>query len=141
MPSVYSINDELVWEISAQESYRAHVKALADSINDTARMARTMLSLLLVVALYMGFTLRSSSDENLFLNAPVPVLQVGFSIDIAQSYIFAPPIFLYLHFQVLFLLSILDQKIRKFNAILDQEYCRSSGSISQREVLSNSDFR
>ena len=84
-------------------------------------MARATLALLLTAALYLGFTLLSSTDENLLLNAQVVVLQVGFGMALEQSYIFGPPIFLYLHVQGLFLLSILARKVQGFKDALDQE--------------------
>ena len=106
---------------SIDEARHERLKALADSINETARMARATLALLLMTALYLGFTLLSSTDENLLLNAQVAVLQVGFGMALEQSYIFGPPIFLYLHVQGLFLLNILARKVRRFKDTLGQE--------------------
>ena len=84
-------------------------------------MARATVALLLTAALYLGITLLSSTDENLLLNAQVAVLQVGFGMALEQSYIFGPPIFLYLHVQGLFLLNILARKVRRFKDTLGQE--------------------
>ena len=96
MSDRHTSNDaEPVWE--RRNAGRERLKVLADSINDTARMARATLSLLLVVALYLGFTLLSSTDENLILNAEVAILQVGSGIALKQSYTFGPWVFLYLH--------------------------------------------
>ena len=106
---------------SIDEARHERLKALADSINETARMARATVALLLTAALYLGITLLSSTDENLLLNAQVAVLQVGFGMSLKQSYIFGPPIFLYLHVQGLFLLSILARKVQEFNDALDRE--------------------
>ena len=106
---------------SIDEARHERLKALADSINETARMARATVALLLTAALYLGITLLSSTDENLLLNAQVAVLQVGFGMALEQSYIFGPPIFLYLHVQGLFLLSILARKVQEFNDALDRE--------------------
>ena len=100
---------------SIDEARHERLKALADSINETARMARATVALLLTAALYLGITLLSSTDENLLLNAQVAVLQVGFGMALKQSYIFGPLIFLYLHVQGLFLLSILARKVQEFN--------------------------
>ena len=120
MSDRHTSNDaEPAWE--RRNAGRERLKALADSINDTARMTRATLSLLLVVALYLGFTLVSSTDENLILDAEVAVLQVGSGIALKQSYIFGPWIFLYLHLQALFLLSILHRKMEKFNTALHSE--------------------
>ena len=102
------------------EASHEHLKTLADSINETARMARATVALLLTAALYLGSTLLSSTDENLLLNAQVAVLQVGFGMALEQSYIFGPPIFLYLHLQGLFLLNVLYRKIQGFETVLNQ---------------------
>lgn len=90
---------------------------LVESINDTARMARTMLSLLLVAALVVVLILSFSSDENLFRDVSVDLPQVGIGISIKQSYIVAPLIFLYLHLQVLYLLSVLARKMWAFRKL------------------------
>ena len=89
---------------------------LIESINDTARMARTMLSLLLVAALVLQI-LSFSPDENLFRDVSVELPQIGIGISIKQSYIVAPLIFLYLHLQVLYLLSVLARKMRAFREL------------------------
>lgn len=98
---------------------------LIESINDTARMARTMLSLLLVAALVLVLILSFSSDENLFRDVSVELPQVGIGISIKQSYIVAPLIFLYLHLQVLYLLSVLARKMwalkKKLREVTHQE--------------------
>ena len=76
-----------------REEPRARLHRLADSINDTARMAQTSLSIMLLVALYLGLTLVSPTDKNLFFNGQGTLPQMGVGISVAQGYIFAPPIF------------------------------------------------
>ena len=105
-----------------REAQQARLHRLADSINDTARMARTSLSLVLLVALYLGLTLVASTDENLLLNGQVTLPQAGVGITVRQSYIFAPPIFFYLHIQLLFLLGVLARKVHTFEAALKEEF-------------------
>ena len=122
---------------SIDEARHERLKALADSINETARMARATVALLLTAALYLGFTLLSSTDENLLLNAQVAVLQVGFGMALEQSYIFGPPIFLYLHVQGLFLLSILARKVQGFKDALDQELSEIPDSYRVRQEYWN----
>ena len=104
------------------EERRARLHRLADSINDTALMARTSLSIMLLVALYLGLTMVASTDENLFLNGQVTLPQAGVGISVVQSYLFAPPVFFYLHIQLLFLLSVLARKIRTFEGALKKEF-------------------
>ena len=127
------IEDNTAWEIHTREARHARLRSLADSINDTARTARNSLSLLLIVALYLGLTLMSSTDENLLRNGQVVLPQVGVGISVSQSYIFAPPIFLYLHIQLLFLLTVLARKVRTFEAALEEEFPDAASQNKQKE--------
>ena len=99
-------------------------------------MARATLSLLLVVALYLGFTLLSSTDENLLLNAEVTVLQVGSGIALKQSYTFGPLVFLYLHLQALFVLRILHRKVSRFDTDLSHGHNSQLTPLEYWEWLS-----
>jgi len=85
-------------------------------------MARNSLSLLLIVALYLGLTLAASTDENLLRNGQVVLPQAGAGLPVAQSYIFAPLVFLYLHVQLLFQLTVLARKVRTFEVALKEEF-------------------
>ena len=81
-----------------------------------------MLSLLLVAALVVVLILSFSSDENLFRDVSVELPQVGIGISIQQSYIVASLIFLYLHLQVLYLLSVLARKMWAFMEELEETH-------------------
>ncbi|MGA0336763.1 MAG: hypothetical protein ACO3LD_10970, partial [Luminiphilus sp.] len=65
------IDADRAWDIHQPEARAGKLGRLADSINDTARMARNTLTAQLVVALYLGLTLLSSTDLNLFVNGQV----------------------------------------------------------------------
>ena len=104
------------------EVRHARLRALADSINDTARMARGTLSLVLLAALYLGLTLLSSTDENLLRNGKVLLPQVGVGVSVVQSYFFAPLIFFYLHGHALLMLTVLARKVRTFESALSDEF-------------------
>ena len=62
----------------------------------------------------MVLMLSFSTDETLFRNDPVDLPQIGIGISIQQSYILAPLIVLYLHIQILYLLSVLARKMEFF---------------------------
>lgn len=79
------IKDRTGLETNTREARHARLRSLADSVNDTARMARNSLSLLLIVALYLGLTLVASTDENLLRNGQVVLPQVGVGLSIVQS--------------------------------------------------------
>lgn len=116
------------------EARHARLQTLADSINDTARMARGTLSLVLLVALYLGLTLLSSTDENILRNSQVvlpPPLGTGASL--VQSYVFAPLVFFYLHGQALLLLIVLARKVQTFEAALRNEFPDTTTQDSGQE--------
>ena len=73
------IEDKTAWEIHTREARHTRLQSLADSVNDTAHMARNSLSLLLIVVRYLGLTLIASTDENLLRNGQVvlPTLVSG----------------------------------------------------------------
>ena len=104
------------------EEQRERLRVLADSINETARMARATNSLFLFVALYLALTLLSTTDENLLRNGQVVLPQVGAGISIVQSYVLAPVVFLYLHGQALVLLTVFARKVHTFETVLRDEF-------------------
>ena len=107
-----------------RETNIARLTRLADSINETARMARATVLLLLLVALYLAVTVLSALDEKLFYDHEVGMPQIGVSVSIILGYIFAAPLFLYLHIQTLFLLRILARKMQCFQDTLDTAFPR-----------------
>lgn len=106
-----------VWT-AAGISHRDRLAELAQSANETARMARFNVSLSLLVALYLTLTLLSTSDESLLRNAVVTLPQFEAGISLERSYLFAPIAFLYLHVQTLFLLVVLARKVYTFEKTL-----------------------
>ena len=100
---------EAVWT-----EHRHRLWALAESANETARMARVNVSLTLVAALYLTLTLLTATDENIVRNTVVTLPQLGTGVSLKISYIFAPVVFVYLHAQTLFLLVVLARKVRRF---------------------------
>ena len=95
------------------------LRLLTESINDTARVSRSILFLLLLAALYLGLTLLSATDENLLRNSIVTLPQFQTGISLERSFLFAPPVFLLLHLYTLFLLVVLARKVRSFQTELD----------------------
>ena len=96
------------------------LKVLADSVNDTARMARAAIILTLVAALYLTFILLEASDEKLFRDAIVVLPQIETGISLRATYAVAPVVFFYLHIQSLFLLFVLYRKVLSFRKELEE---------------------
>ena len=95
---------------------------LAESINETGRMARVNVSLTLIGALYLALTLLSAKDENLLRNAVVTLPQFETGISLQLSYLIAPLVFLYLHVQTLFLLVVLARKVGTYEKALARTF-------------------
>ena len=95
-----------------------YLHKLVDSINDTSRVARNTSTTLLLVALYLGMTLLSSTDEQLLREGAVRIPQLDTGIPLKLSYIFAPLIFLFLHVAFLVQMYLLARKLRGFNRAL-----------------------
>ena len=122
-------------------SDRDRLAGLADSINDTARMARLSVTLMLLTALYMAIVILLATDENLFRDTAVtlPYLLVGISLK--QSYLVAPAVFIWLHSQTLLLLAVLARKVDTFETALEHIFSdNSTDSAECRAWLSAFNF-
>ena len=121
--------------------YRDRLLPLAESVNETARMARVSVSLTLFVALYLALTLLTATDQNIARDAKVELPQLGTGISIQLSYLLAPPVFVYLHGQTLFLLYVLARKIRRFEESITILYpCDHNAKSECQDWLSAATF-
>ena len=103
---------------ASEAARRERLLALANSANETARMARVNVSLTLSVALYLALALLTATDENIVRDSSVILPYFGTGVSINLSYLLAPPVFVFLHGQALFLLVVLVRKIRRFEELL-----------------------
>ena len=85
------------------------LRTLTDSINGNANVARTVIALLLLLALYLFLTLVASTDKNLLLDGQVLLPQLGVGLAVSISYVLAPPVFLYLHLHAMLVLATLTR--------------------------------
>ena len=115
------------WSIHLRDAHHARLQHLAESINDTARRARVALSLMLILAIYIGYMVDSVRDEDLLANKFIEWPQLGIEFSAVQTYAIAPAILLYLHAQLLFILSVLARERRRY------EFLTAKGSLPQRE--------
>lgn len=94
------------------------LRTLTDSINGNANVARTVIALLLLLALYLFLTLVASTDKNLLLDGQVLLPQLGVGLAVSISYVLAPPVFLYLHLHAMLVLATLTRQMRTFDALV-----------------------
>ena len=114
-------------ETSFNEARNQRLRVLADSVNDTARMARTTITIFLLLALYLALTLFSVTDETLLREGPVSLPQVNIGFPVVQSYIAAPIVYLFLHAHALFVLCTLARKVRTFEVAMNEEINATKG--------------
>lgn len=110
------------------------LNALIETVNDTARTARTTMSLFLVAALYLLWILISSTDETLFLNGQLVLGQLNIGLSLKNSYIIGPLILFFLHIYFLILLQGLRRKVSRFESVLQQEHPRETEGIAWQEL-------
>ena len=110
------------------------LNALIETVNDTARTARTTMSLFLVAALYLLWILISSTDETLFLNGQLVLGQLNIGLSLKNSYIIGPLILFFLHIYFLILLQGLRRKVSRFESVLQQEHPRETEGIIWQEL-------
>ncbi|WP_306141490.1 pentapeptide repeat-containing protein [Roseibium sp. MMSF_3412] len=106
------------------------LNALLDAVNDSARNARTALTSLLLVTVYIGAMLVATTHDDLFTGGGISVPQVGLKLPILVSFILAPLIFLYIHVSLFIQLRILKKRF--------QLYCETAsnaGSSFSHELV------
>lgn len=110
------------------------LNGLIETVNDTARTARTTMSWFLVAAFYLLWVLISSTDENLFLNEQLILGQLNIGFSLKNSYIIGPLILFFLHTYFLFILQELRLRTSKFESELKEKYPQNTDNIT-RQIL------
>ena len=114
-------------------SDRDRLSALADSVNDTARMARINVSLMLLVALYIAIMiLLAADDNNVFRDEAITLPYFVVGISLKQSYLVAPVVLIWLHLQTLLLLAVLARKLDSFETVLANVPSTINGTHAER---------
>ena len=103
---------------SPPNSHTDDLRTLAECINDNANVARRVIALLLLLALYLFLTLVASTDKNLLLDGQVLLPQLGVGLSVRNSYLLAPPVFLYLHVQTMLILTTLARQVRSYDGLV-----------------------
>ena len=91
-----------------------YLEQLIASINDSARTARTAMTTLLVVIVYLGAASLAADHEALLREGAMNIPQVGISLPLVSSFALAPPILVFLHITLLIQLDLLARKLRQF---------------------------
>lgn len=104
-------------ENRVSESY---VTNLVNRLNDDARAVRISALALLLTALYLSVIVLSANDEAIFRDSATQIPQLGVSVSLFSSFTLAPPIFIFLHANVLLQVYLLSNKIRHFEITISK---------------------
>lgn len=110
------------------------LNGLIETVNDTARTARTTMSWFLMAAFYLLWVLISSTDENLFLNEQLILGQLNIGLSLKNIYIIGPLILFFLHTYFLFILQELRLRTSKFELALEEIYPQNTDNKT-RQIL------
>ena len=91
---------------------------LAQTINDSARLARVRVTLLSLGSIYLILTILTSTEPNQSLNTMIALPFLGTGLTLNVSYLLAPGIFCYLHLRALFALFGLAGQLRTFQVAI-----------------------
>ena len=96
-------------------------RGLLEAVNVASQGARTSWLLFLALTAYLFVTIAGVTHEDLLLNTrlPLPILQVPIAVD--RFFLFAPLVFVFVHFGVLVQHVLLSQKVAVLDAYLGEQ--------------------
>jgi len=101
------------------------LRHLLDAVNDASSSARQTWIFFLALSAYFFLAIAGVSHTDLFLNSPVKLPFLGIGLALSQFFMFAPLVFLLVHFGFLVQHVLLAQKLHKLNELLAEQERRS----------------
>jgi uncharacterized protein YjbI with pentapeptide repeats len=101
-------------------SHYQAAKDILGSVNHTAGVCRGLFFTSITTWLYLAVILFNVTDGDVFLAEPLPLPFIQLSVPFLSFFVFAPFIYLLLHFQFVTRLWLLAQKTKSLNAELGQ---------------------
>lgn len=106
---------ELADELTAQDVPTQKIEALLESVNSASQQVRNFYITFLLVGFYIAMIVWSTTDVMLLKETPVKLPILDVELPITGFYWFAPFFYLLLHFNLLLQLSLLSDKIHRFD--------------------------
>ena len=103
------------------ERLNERLNELAKSVNGAALRAQGMVSSVVLAALYILWSLVSSTDESLFLNRQLLLGQWNIGLSLEAIYIVGPMLLFFLHVSLLFLWRELRWRVERFELVLSNK--------------------
>ena len=92
------------------------MKALRDSVNDTAKHFVSRSATFLFVTFFIAVAVNATTDEQLLKDEPLPLPLLGLSLGIKNFYLFMPWIYVAFHAYVMLEVVLMAEKVRTFLA-------------------------
>ncbi len=103
---------------AAQQAQEKEIEALLDSVNNTSQHVRNFYITFLLVGFYIAAIIWSTTDLMLLKETPIKLPILDLELPITGFYWFAPFFYLLLHFNLLLQLSLLSEKLHRFDDAL-----------------------
>jgi hypothetical protein len=111
-------------------------RELLSAANTASQAAQTGWVILLLLTAYYVVALGGVSHRDLLLNAPIALPILGISVSLEQFFLFAPPIFIFVHFGVLIQNVILVRKVYAFLQLIEAQELAEAASTGRPAVHS-----
>lgn len=111
-------------------------RELLSAANTASQAAQTGWIVLLLLTAYYIVALGGISHRDLLLNAPIALPILGISVSLEQFFLFAPPIFIFVHFGVLIQNVILVRKVYAFLQLIEAQELAEAASTGRPAVHS-----
>ncbi len=120
--------------LTAAISPTNRTRELLAAVNEASASAQRGWLIFLLLTAYYIVALGGVSDRDLLLNAPITLPILGISISLSQFFLFAPPIYILVHFGVLIQHVIKVRKIYAFMAAIEAQELAEAASTGQQAV-------
>lgn len=120
--------------LTAAVSPGNRARELLDAVNAASQSAQTGWVIFLLLTAYYIIALAGVTDKDLLLNAPIALPILGISIDLDQFFLFAPPLYIFIHFGVLLQHAVMVRKVYAFLDVVDAQELAEAASTGQSAV-------
>src|SRR5579864_7857668 len=107
---------------------------LLAGVNDASRSVQAGWIVLLLLTAYFIIALGSVTDRDLLTNAPITLPLLGISVSLQRFFVFAPPIYVFIHFGVLIHHAVLAQKTYALAGMLESQELLDTAVTGKRTV-------
>jgi len=110
----------IVRKTPCHEAQKENIESLLSAVNNSSEHVRNFYITLLLAGTYISIIIWSTNDVMLLKETPVTLPLLKVKLPISEFYAFAPYFYLLLHFNLLLQLSLLTDKLHRFDAAVSK---------------------